>query len=73
MKGLLSGLILALLLCIGCLPSSPNTRREDKLPELDFREAEPTVPTVSADGINEKNAWERAKQLRAEIQADSGR
>ncbi|MFQ3591768.1 MAG: hypothetical protein SNJ82_01065 [Gemmataceae bacterium] len=73
MKAYFSGLILALMLCIGCLPSTTQSRRDEKLPELPFREEVKHVPAVSPDGINEKNAWQRAKQLRAEIEADTGR
>jgi len=71
MRVFLCGGMLALLVCVGCLPSSSPIRREEKLPELPFREKPKAVPTVSPEGIDEKNAWQRAKALRAEIEADS--
>ena len=84
MKSLFSGLILGLLLCIGCLPVTHNAVREEKLPDIGFREGDKAattvaksvpvnVPETSPERIDDKNAWERAKQLRAELQADSGR
>ena len=64
-----------LLLCtvltnVGCLASM--LRQEQKPPEVKLQEP-PPPPPVTADGINEKNAAQRARQLREEIERDLNR
>lgn len=62
-------LFVAGLSAVGCL-SGPQPK-DDKT-TAKFAPA-PPPPTVMADGINEKNAAEKAKALRAELEADLAR
>jgi hypothetical protein len=72
MRYLVPGVLL-LVLAVGCLPADNNHRREDKMPELPYRQVEAPRIETSPDNIDEENAWKIAKQLRAELLAESGR
>ena len=65
----LAGLLLAA--TVGCLP--PFTVQEpEKAPASQFRSAAP-APPVTADSVTEKNALEKAQELRAELEHDAAR
>ncbi len=71
MKGIGLMLLSVALAGVGCLPFS-RVRDDQKPPPVQMKEARPPAPPpVLDDGITEKNAAERARQLREELTHDA--
>ena len=64
----LAGLLLAA--TVGCLP--PFMVQEPEKPASQYRPAAPEPP-VTADSVTEKNAAEKAQELRAELEREAAR
>jgi hypothetical protein len=67
MKRISSLLLTFALAGAGCLP--PFLHDDHKPPKVEMKEAAPAA--VLAEGITEKNAAERARQLRAEMEYEA--
>ncbi|MFO0929353.1 MAG: hypothetical protein U0736_20390 [Gemmataceae bacterium] len=63
-------LVPAALALAGCLPS-PWVREDQKPPPVQMKPQ--PVPTVTADGVDEANALEKARILREEMEHDLGK
>jgi hypothetical protein len=61
-------LLWSALAAVGCLPA-PWLRQEPKPPLVKMQEPPPPRP-VTADGITEENAAERARELREEMERE---
>lgn len=57
---------------VGCLPEA-FVRDKQKPPAVRMQEQSPPPPVVSADGITEKNASVKARQLRQEMEYEAKR
>ncbi|MBY0232591.1 MAG: hypothetical protein K2W96_25200 [Gemmataceae bacterium] len=64
----LAGLLLAA--SVGCLPFKVDEGQ--KPPPSQFRSAAP-APPVTADSVTEKNANDKAQELRAELEREAAR
>jgi hypothetical protein len=59
-------LLFAVLLSVGCLPFQVR-KPDEKVQDVPYR-SEKASPVVTAESINEGNAAQKAKELRAELE-----
>lgn len=62
--------LFALLTSVGCLPNH-RIKPEDKAPPQVPYRSEKAAPVVTASSINEKNAAQKARELREELERAS--
>ena len=70
MKTILPCLLTALFVSTGCLPFA--VREAEKAPASQYRSAAP-APPVTVESITDKNATEKAQELRAELDREAAR
>lgn len=72
MKWIIPGVVALALTATGCLPTWNNLNESDKQPVGVARSA-PPAPPVTADTVTEKNAHEKARELREEMNREAAR
>lgn len=68
MKRIGYGLVLAAWTAVGCSPTMTFFQDGKKPPKVELKPAPPPAAAVTADTVTEKNAADKAKALRKELE-----